>query len=149
MDRYRVDLAARSAPMNNDDIDSFLIRSGVPYDQVGKDTWVLRPETAHRATLAVSVRPPIVLFSIQLFSLTEVAGNREQLFRTMLELNAELLHSSYSLQEGHVVLSGAHPLENLDYNEFQAVVDDLCMALDHHINKIAAIVRGSSNEARS
>jgi hypothetical protein len=62
------------------------------------------------------------------------------LFRRLLELNSELLHSSYSLQGDQVVLSGAQQLENLDFNEFQAMVDDMCMALDNHYDKIAPMV---------
>ena len=59
--------------------------------------------------------------------------DREGLFQRLLELNSELMHSSYGLSEGRVVLSGAQELQNLDLNEFQAVLDDMTMALDTHL----------------
>ena len=70
------------------------------------------------------------------------------LFRALLELNADLLHSSYRLEGDRVVLTGAQQLENLDFNEFQAMVDDMCIALDNHIDRIAPLIhRGAHNAA--
>lgn len=123
-----------------DEVESYLIRSGLPYDQVAEATWVLHPESAHSAQIGVKIEDPIVLFSIQMFELSPDIKDHEALFRLLLELNSELLHASYSLQGHQVVLSGAQQLENLDFNEFQAMVDDMCMALDNHHDKIAPMV---------
>lgn len=124
---------------SSDDVDSYLIRSGLPYDQISEGTWVLHPESAHRAPIGVKIEDPIVLFSIQLFEL-EAAVDEKALFQLLLELNGELLHASYSLQGSQVVLSGALQLENLDFNELQAIVDDMCMALDNQYDKLAPMV---------
>ncbi|MEM6291510.1 MAG: hypothetical protein AAGA54_09605 [Myxococcota bacterium] len=125
-----------------DKLDSFLIKSGLPYEQIADGTWVLHPESARNASLGVKIEDPIVLFSIQLFELgSTVADGHTEVFRTLLELNSELLHASYSLQGSQLVLSGAQQLENLDFNEFQAMVDDMCMALDNHYDKIAPMVQ--------
>ena len=120
-----------------DQVDSYLIKSGLPYEQIADVTRVLHPDSAHYANLGVKISDPIVLFSIQMFEVGEDVVSSEALFRLLLELNSELLHASYSLQGSQVVLSGAQQLENLDFNEFQAVVDDMCMALDNHYSKIA------------
>lgn len=126
-----------------DKLDSFLLNSGLPYEQIADGTWVLHTDSARNASLGVKIEDPIVLISIQLFELGE--GNHADVFRTLLELNSELLHASYSLQGSQLVLSGAQQLENLDFNEFQAMVDDMCMALDNHYDKIAPMV--SSNQS--
>ena len=123
-----------------DDVDSFLIKSGLRYDQIAEGTWVLHPESARSAQIGVKIEDPIVLFSIQMFALEDVIGDREVLFQRLLELNSELLHASYSLQGHQVVLSGAQQIENLDFNEFQAMVDDMCMALDNQYDKIAPMI---------
>lgn len=131
----------------SDDVESYLIRSGLPYDPIGEGTWVLHPESAHHAQIAVKIEEPIVLFSIRMFELSADIKEREGLFRLLLELNSELLHASYSLQGNQVVLSGAQQLENLDFNEFQAMVDDMCMALDNHYAKIAPRVAAPDRQA--
>jgi hypothetical protein len=128
---------------STDEVDSYLIKMGLPYEQVGQGTWVVRPDSARHAQIGVQIDEPIVLFSIQMFKVEpqqaapHEPGARENLYRTLLELNAELLHSCYALQGDQVVLSGAQQLENLDFNEFQAVVEDMSMALDNHYDKIA------------
>ena len=120
-----------------DDLDSHLIQSGLQYEQIGHNTWVIIPESAHRAQIAVSADDPIVLFSLPVLDLGEAQHDDVELYRCLLSLNAELLHSSYSLQGDKVVLSGAQQLENLDFNEFQAMIDDMCMALDNHWDKLS------------
>lgn len=120
-----------------DDLDSHLIQTGLPYEQIGHNTWVIQPDSAHPAQIAVSADIPIVLFSVPVLELTDELRNDVKLYRCLLELNAELLHSSYSLQGDKVVLSGAQQIENLDFNEFQAMIDDMCMALDNHWDKLA------------
>jgi hypothetical protein len=123
---------------SNDELDSYLIKMGLPYEQVGEGTWVINPDSSmRRAPIGVTIEEPIVLFSIPMFELGTEVPERERLFRTLLELNSELLHSSYALQGDQVVLSGAQQLENLDFNEFQAMVDDMCIALDNHLERIA------------
>lgn len=131
----------------HDELDSYLIKMGMPYEQVGEGTWVLHPEGEHRAPIGVTIEEPIVLFSIPMFELRGMEDRREKLFRTLLELNAELLHSSYSIEDDRIVLSGAHQLENLDFNEFQAMVDDMCIALDNHIDMIGPLARGNETAA--
>lgn len=120
-----------------DEIDSHLIQTGLPYEQLGDGAWIVTPETAHPARIGVKADDPIVLFSIQVLDLGPDTVNSEELFRTLLTLNSELLHSSYSLQGAQVVLSGAQQLENLDFNEFQAMLDDMCMALDRHWDQLS------------
>lgn len=123
---------------STDELDSYLIKMGLPYEQVGEGTWVINPDSSmRRAPIGVTIEEPIVLFSIPMFELGTDVPERERLFRTLLELNSELLHSSYALQGDQVVLSGAFQLENLDFNEFQAMVDDMCIALDNHLERIA------------
>ncbi|MEM7153522.1 MAG: hypothetical protein AAF799_11820 [Myxococcota bacterium] len=120
-----------------DDLDSHLIKTGLAYDQIGHNTWVIHPETAHPAHIAVTADEPIVLFSLKVFELGAEPNDEVGLYRCLLELNAELLHSSYSLQGDKVMLSGAQQLENLDFNEFQAMIDDICMALDNHWDRLS------------
>lgn len=127
-----------------EDLDSFFIQTGLQYEQAGPNTWVITPEGAHPAQIGVSADDPVVLFSIVMFTLGGQEEDHEGLFRCLLELNADLLHSSYSLQGDSVVLSGAQQLENLDFNEFQAMIDDMCMALDNHWDKLAKWGRPAS-----
>jgi len=120
-----------------DDIESYMIQTGLPWQSLAEGTYVLTPDTDLPASIAVKVEDPVVVFSAPIVDLPSVQGDRAELFKLLLELNSELLHSSYSLQDERIVLAGAQQLENLDFNEFQAMVDDMAIGLDNHHGRIA------------
>jgi len=123
--------------MNDDKLESYLLQMELPNEPLGDGTWVLSPESLRDNRIVVKVVDPIVLFTTPIFKVDEATPNREQLFRRLLELNEELLHCAYGLDGDQILLSGAHPLENLDYNEFQAMVDDISMSLDRHLDELS------------
>ncbi len=87
--------------------------------------------------VAVLVDPPLVVVRVHVGDV----GARDDvaLFRQLLESNArQLLHASYGLDEGRVVLSSALELENLDFNELQATLDEIDMALAQKPASLAA-----------
>ena len=120
-----------------DNVEELLFRSGVPFDQVDPTTWILQLENHHRSRVVVKIEDPIVLFSLPFGVLDDQIQNREQLYRTLLELNADFMHSAYAITGGRLVLSGALRAENLDANEFQAIIDDLTMTIDNHLEKLS------------
>jgi hypothetical protein len=120
-----------------ENIESLLFRSGTPFDQLDTTTWVLRLDNRHRSRVIVKVAEPIVLLSVPLGTLDDSIGNREALYRTLLELNTDFLHSAYAIEGERLVLSGALQTESLNPNEFQAIIDDLTMTLDSHLDKLA------------
>ncbi|RMG94398.1 MAG: hypothetical protein D6705_16295 [Deltaproteobacteria bacterium] len=136
----------RDAVSHAERIESHLLQSGLRYEPVGDDTWIVYPETAVATPIAVKLQDPIVLLSVPVFDVTEGTADREGLFRRLLELNAALLHSSYGLEGNRVVLSAAHPVETLDAPELQAILDDMTMALDQHVPTLAAFSAGSDTD---
>lgn len=120
-----------------DIVESMLFRSGAVFDQLDPTTWVLHLDNRNRSRVIVKVEDPIVLFSLPLCTLDESVTNREQLYRTLLELNADFMHNAYAIENSRLMLSGALQTENLDANEFQAIIDDLTMTLDEHLDKLS------------
>lgn len=114
-----------------EDIESYLIRMDISHQAVGENIWVAK-DTGF--DLVISVAGPIVVFRVKLIELSQVPqANRERFFQTLLELNAsEMLHGSYGLEEGAVVVTNALQLENLDYNEFQSTFEDITLAVGNH-----------------
>jgi hypothetical protein len=119
-----------------DTLESYMLRMELPHEQVSDDTWVVAPDSLRHARIIVRIDDPIVLYSTPLFGVTEATPDRENLYRTLLEFNDNLLHCAYALDNNQIVLSGAQQLEDLDYNEFQAMVEDMTMALDSHLDKL-------------
>lgn len=135
-------------------VESLLFRTGDHFDQVDRTTWILQLGNRRRSRVFVMIEEPIVLLTVPLATIDERTPNRERLFRTLLELNADLLRSAYALESGdddrrpdqswagtpgprQLVLSAALQLDRLDYEDLLAVLDDMMMALDTHLDKLA------------
>ena len=71
---------------------------------------------------------PVLVFRVKVMEIPR--HHREELFRTLLELNAtEMMHGAYGIEGESIVISDALQMENLDYNEFAATVDDITLAV--------------------
>jgi hypothetical protein len=107
----------------------------MPYEEVGPDTWVI--QTGNGAEhLVATLATPVVVFRCKVMDVP--SQHREEFYRALLELNVEdLVHGAYGIEGNAVILSGALELENLDFNEFQAVVEDISLAVANHYAKIA------------
>jgi hypothetical protein len=112
-----------------EDIESYLLRVGLPYEQVKPGIWVLKLE--HCDNFVISMAGPVVVFRVKVMDLP--VKDRETLYRTLLALNTgEMVHGAFGLEGDAVVIVHALDLENLDFNEFQAVIDDVSMAISRH-----------------
>jgi hypothetical protein len=109
-----------------DDIESYMMRIGVPYEQVKPGIWILKIEGMD--SMVVSIAGPVVAFRMKVMDLPP--GDRESLFRTLLSLNTtEMVHGAFGLEGDAVVIVNALEMESLDLNEFQAVIDEFSMAV--------------------
>jgi len=114
-----------------EDIESYFIRMDASHDVVGRDMWVVKDVGID---LVVSIAGPVVVFRAKVLDLDQIPQQRrERFFQCLLELNAsEMLHGAYGLEEGAVVVTDALQLENLDFNEFRATIDDIALAVGNH-----------------
>lgn len=117
-----------------EDVQQFLQESRIPYTDLGDGMFVVQDEGAGLHNLAIKVEPPVVVFRLRTGNVpAEGTSGREALFEKLLRLNgAGLLHAAFSLQGDGVYLTAALPLDNLDQNELQAVVDDIGLAVSQH-----------------
>ena len=112
-----------------DDVESYLLKCGLPYEQVKPGLWIVQLEQGE--SMAVSIAGPVLVFRAKVMDTP--ATDREALFRTLLSLNTtEMVHGAYGLEGDAVVVVHALDLENLDLNELQAVFDDVSLALAKH-----------------
>jgi hypothetical protein len=117
---------------SRDDIESYLARAEVPYEEVGDDGMWLVHDSSLGENIAVIAAGPLLLFRVKVLELREVE-DKAALFEELLKLNAsDLVHGAYGLSEDAVVLTCTLQLENLDYNELQGVLDDFSLALANH-----------------
>ncbi|MBK6515341.1 MAG: hypothetical protein IPG04_14765 [Polyangiaceae bacterium] len=96
--------------------------------------------------IAVRVSPPIVAVNVAIGPCPKDAKHELPTYRRLLELNAtDLMHASYGIENGTIVLSAALALDNLDANELEATLSDIDVALVRH-QRALRIARGLSGQ---
>jgi hypothetical protein len=109
-----------------EDIESYLLKMGAVHEDLGGDIWRLREGGLEN--LMISLAGPIVVFRQKIMDVPST--QREALFETLLRLNTtELFYCAFGIEGSAIVIAGALALENLDFNEFQAVIDEIGMAV--------------------
>lgn len=121
-----------------EDIENYLIKMETPFEAIGEDLWRVK---GFGPDLVVSIANPVVVFRMKVLDLEKVPKtHREELFQTLLELNSEeMLHGAYGVEGNSVVATAALQLENLDFNEFQAAIDDIGIAVSNHYPKLSKL----------
>ena len=109
-----------------DDIESYLLRLDTPYEALSEHMWNVHVQ--ENQNLVVSLTGPVVVFRLKVMD--GPTSKREEFFEELLRLNTtEMVHGAFGLENDSVVIVAALALENLDFNEFQASVDDITMAV--------------------
>lgn len=119
------------------DVEAYLGALARPFSPVEEQPGTFLLTSAAGVTIALRVDPPIVLARVVIGEVP--TGTETQLFRTLLERNAaSLVHTSYGLEGNSVVLSAALELENLDFNELEAALDEIDMTLASDVPSLRA-----------
>ncbi len=122
---------------NKEDIESYLLRAELPYEEVAEGMWIVGRQD-EQEKLVVKYQPPVLVCRVNVMDVPSEKEKREELFQTLLALNAaEMMHGAYGLEGGKIVISDALQLENLDFNEFQATIDDITLAVADHYPRLA------------
>jgi hypothetical protein len=124
-------------PRTAEDVENYLMQLDRRYENEG-GTYVLPGASA---PIAVRVTPPIVAVRAIIGAIPDEEAQQTRFFRRLLEYNAtDLMHVSYGIEGGRVVISGALELENLDINELEALLSDIDMALARHVPVLHEVI---------
>jgi hypothetical protein len=129
--------------VTREDLESFLIRLDVEYEELEEGMFLVR--TRHGGLpFVINYAPPLLLLRMKVMDLQEGEGNLE-LYRTLLELNAtDVVHGSYGLEDGELIISDTLELETLDFQEIQASVESIQMAASGHMERIRSLAGASA-----
>ena len=123
--------------MEHDLIEGYLVRSGASYDVVGENMWVVHDEVDNVDNIVLTLAPPVVLFRVKLMDLPEDPVAQAALCKRLLELNATaMVAGAYAIDGNSVIALETLQAENLDYNEVQAAIDGLTLAITEHYDEL-------------
>jgi hypothetical protein len=123
------------------DVEAYLDKLNRRYEASGHEgTYLMHSSNPALPPIALRVDPPLVVLRVHV---GDAPGpNHAALFRKLLELNAkDLVHASYGLEGDRIVLSSALELENLDFNEIEATLDEIDVALAQQVPGLLALCK--------
>jgi hypothetical protein len=122
-----------------DDLESYLIRMDVDYEEIAEGMYLVRSRE-EQLPIVVHHSPPLLVLRLKVTDLPPTGTPREELYRTLLELNAsDVVHGAYGLEGDELVLGLSLQLESLDYGMLQAAIESLLMAASSHMEKIRTL----------
>jgi hypothetical protein len=121
--------------VTREDVESFLLRMTDEVEEVEPGMWIV---SSNGSRLVIHHSPPVVILRMKVLEVPAVESDCTALFRKLLELNAtDLVHGAYAVEEGDVILTDTLALESLDFDQLQASVDSMQMALASHLESLA------------
>jgi hypothetical protein len=112
-------------------IEQYLIDLKYNYQELKPNLWLIDDSDHGLEGMAITYVDPLVVFGVQVMSIPK--HDREGFFKKLLELNAsEMINCAYGLEGEKVVITGSMEYENMDYNEFRAILDAISIALTQH-----------------
>src|SRR4051794_14632220 len=123
------------------DVEAYLGRLNRRFDRVeGQEATFLVESAQNMPQVAVRVDPPLVVFRVHVGDAPR--PDHVELFRKLLQINAKsLVHSSFGLEDERIVLVSALELENLDFNEVQATLDEIDMTLAQQVPVLIELLK--------
>ncbi len=129
--------------VNREDIETFLDRlsnEGATYREIEPGLWTVNPGGALDLSVVIHHTPPVLVLRVKVMDTPLDEATSARLNRRLLELNAtDLLHGSYGIDVGTIVLTEALELSHLDFQEFLAVYESITLALASHLRELATI----------
>ena len=123
--------------VTREDVENFLLRMELEVEEVEKGMWIVQPP-GESARMVVHYSAPLILLRTKVLDVPDDPQRCSDLYRRLLELNAtDMVHGAYGIEENDVILSDSLELENLDFNEFQASVDSMQLAVASHLESLS------------
>ena len=122
--------------VTREDLESFLIRMELDYEEVDEGMFLIRGENSG-LPVVVHYADNLLLIRMKVMDMPEPSNGSIDLYRTLLELNAtDVVHGAYGIEEGDLILSDTLELETLDFHELQASMESIELAAATHMEQI-------------
>ena len=125
--------------ISREDLESFLIRMDLEHEEVDEGMYLVRGRNSG-LPMVVHHSAPLLLIRMKLMDLPDEGDGKQELYRTLLELNAnDVVHGAYGIEDGELILSDTLELETLDFHELRASLESIELAASGHMQKIHAL----------
>lgn len=124
--------------VTRDDLESFLIRMDLDFNEVDEGMYLVHPAN-DGPPVVVHHSPPLLVVRLKVWDLPK-GRDLGKLYENLLVWNAtDVVHGAYGIEEGVLIITDTLELETLDFPELQASLESMQMAASSHIDDIKTI----------
>lgn len=116
-------------------IEGYLINLSLTHEEIGDNIWLINDAEKGLGNVIVFAQDSLCTVRAKVMQIP--TKDKEKLFEELLRLNADMVHGAYAIEEDHIILLDTLELETMDYEEFQASLDALGLALAQHYPKLS------------
>ncbi len=116
-------------------IEGYLINLSLTHEEIGENIWLINDAEKGLGNVIVFAEDSLCTIRAKVMEIPE--KGRLELFRELLLLNADMVHGAYAIEEDHIILLDTLELATMDYEEFQASLDAVGLALAQHYPKLS------------
>lgn len=121
-------------------IEDYILQGNWVAQKLDDATWTINDEFEGIDNLVIYYEDPIVIFRLKLMEAPQ--KNKEAFFEKLLRLNTEsMIHGAYALEGDNIILVDTLQGENLDFNEFQASIESIHMALANDYKVLTDLIK--------
>ena len=132
--------------VTRDDVESFLIRMQLEYEEVDEGMFLIRGENSG-LPVVVHYADNLLLIRMKVMDMPEMGDGGVKLYRTLLELNAtDVVHGAYGIEAGDLIISDTLELETLDFPELQASIESIELAAVTHMEQIRSLAGAGAGQ---
>ena len=116
----------------NEEIEAYLLQLGANFQAVQEGMWIIHGDYDEFENIVIYNDPPVITFRCKLMEVP-TSDKRAEFCEKLLRLNAtEMVAGAYGIEDESVVIVDTLQSANLDFNELQASIDGLGLAISVH-----------------
>jgi len=112
-----------------------MINLSLTHEEIGENIWLINDVEKGLGNVIVYAEDSLVTIRTKVMEIPDT--DRDGLFEELLRLNADMVHGAYAIEQEHIILLDTLELETMDYEEFQASLDAIGLALAQHYPKLS------------
>jgi hypothetical protein len=117
--------------MDTQQVERYIINLGLTYEEIDEGTWLINDIEKGLKGVVVSIAEPLIVIRVNVTQIPK--NNKEAFYLKLLQLNgSDLVHGAYAISENNVILIDTLQVNTLDFEEFQASLDAISLALAQH-----------------
>jgi hypothetical protein len=117
--------------LSKEKLEGYMNKLSLSYEEIAPDTWLIKDLAKGLENVVITAIDPVIMIRVKVMEIP--AKNKDKLFEKLLTLNAQdLVHGSYAIDGGNVVIVDTLLAETMDLEELQASLDAIGFALTSH-----------------